>query len=312
MDADLKKLVTSWKRFGIAGCWTTAFLIGIITSDRSPKHGPSPFSTAGYRLLVSLLDPPSDTGLRRTVAVRFSAPTMRLLQVVSHALFDGAYTSTVEVAFLEFALLNGFLGEPPAPVPIPGHLASSQETGASVDQLLGFVDVLSSRLESMARQGRVAIVDHELVLAFVSAGATFPGPIDSFETAPTDFVEQEYFSFTLEPRQIDLIEEVGLKLYGRDRKRRAVIETALVRMAELHGLSDVQQTPTFAVYPEARLIPVTRHFTRHTRTLLAALDGLAPAVGQYRLWSAIEAPWKAATKRLGNALFHAVKRDGPT
>lgn len=261
---------------------------------------------------MTLRDEPSDTGARKTVSVRFKEPTTRCLQVVAHTLFAGAYTGAIEAAFLEYIHTHGYVSAEIAsalPFPTLENATSSGAVGDRIDEFLLFADALSVRLESMAERGRVAVVDPSLFLAFVRAAATFPGPLEPFTIPPADFIEQHAHSFTLQPRHIVKIDEVGVHLFGRDRKRRAVLETALLWFAERHGLSETAQVPVFEEYPFVDLIATTRQFTRHVRALLEAMRVLGPAVGEFRMWSVIDKPFKASTNRLGNALFQAARRD---
>lgn len=259
-------------------------------------------------------EPPSDTGFRRTVAARFSTPVGRRLQVVAQTLFDGVMAGAIESMFLEFSVAQGHSEADsfvePLLFPSPETLTSSQDVGRCFDDMIVFMDVLSTRLESLTERGRTAVIDQQLVVDFIRATGAFPAPFKStFEFPTVVFEENHAHSFTLLPHHVDKIDVVGKQLFGRDRKRRAVIQEALFWFSEAHGLTDLEHTPTFTSYPHPSLVRVNRYLSRHLHALLTAMTNLSSAVGQFRLWTALDQQFEASANRLGYALFGAARRD---
>ena len=260
---------------------------------------------------MTLKEPISDSGVRQTVTTRFKAPTSRRVQVLSKALFDGVMAGAVETALVEFGVSHGFVhqGSSKQPrFPSANELCTSQGTGALVDEFIRLCDALSGRLESLAARGRIAVVDPELVLEFVRRTAVFPNPTAATASSDFSLEDQETFSFTLDPRHIALLDTIGVDLFGGGRKRRAVIEHAVLWYTEALGISDQTHAARFTAYPEVSLLSLNRFLTRYLSALLAALELLSDGVGKHRLWSALESPFNVATVRLGNALFRAVRR----
>lgn len=257
-------------------------------------------------------DPESDPGLRHTVTVSFKPENSHRLHVVSQAMFDGVVVGAIETSLLEYGLAHGHATLPaagPAPVfPTPDVLTSSENLVSLFEDFLQVIDALSARIESLGERGRIAVVEPEVFLDFVRAAAVFPAPYNGPEPRTFEARPKHAHSITLLPQHIELIDKIGFAKFGRDRKRRAVLEEATVWYSDVYGLSETQYAAQFDRYPDVRLMNLNRYFARYILSFLEAMARFSQAPGWFRLWSTVEQRFGAATKRLELALFAVARR----